>query len=587
MNLYEKIGRLIKHNKIFDLSDNSSNNSNQKERALGLELEHFESILTEILSPLKSEIQSPISNLNLKNNKIISKSDLEEAQKLIKTCSQGQQLILIVILEIQISLEENENNYIKYENLTEKIIEKNIYWVISYEIHTRIHQKKADFKEYCHYINDERSENILSSENNFKYENIDKIICQLKYKNKRIEYIAIKSIFISFYNLTCEFVEKYIEIMEYNKNNKINDNCLIIDYIINDYIYIIDKIKFLNADFAQSLNDFINNNNITNFSLENLFKEIFFNIIFHNQILGFHYIQGFIHSDSETKKLFIKIIDLIDNIKNPMMKEIGKILNINDIINYKIDLLSKIMEQNEQMHICVGVGKCEIKSDDEKGEIIGKKEIIYIRGKFGKKDKDKNEDEFNMDKIIIGIDKEKDSDNDEDKIIEKKIIINKRIIKKLSPKIETEIEDKKEDIKINETKENFENNNDNNNGKIEQNINNIQEKNYTHEKDINISKKEIINDKINMDDKSLDEIYEYINKDNKVKGKKKNKKRNKAKLKKNKFKKEINESTMDDSEDPIVIQFKNDIKEYFIDAKSITKIKPLISENFIKSITSY
>ena len=89
-----------------------------------------------------------------------------------------------------------------------------------------------------------------------------------------------------------------------------------------------------------------------------------------------------------------------------------------------------------------------------------------------------------------------------------------------------------------------------------------------------------------MDDKSLDEIYEYINKDNKVKGKKKNKKRNKAKLKKSKCKNEINESTMDNSEDPIVIQFKNDIKEYFIDAKEITKIKPLISDNFIKSITS-
>ncbi len=82
MNLYEKIGRLIKHNKISDLSDNSHNDSKQNETSLGLELEHFESILSEILSPLKSEIKSPISNLNLKNNKLISKSDLEEAQRL-------------------------------------------------------------------------------------------------------------------------------------------------------------------------------------------------------------------------------------------------------------------------------------------------------------------------------------------------------------------------------------------------------------------------------------------------------------------------------------------------------------------------
>ena len=185
MNLYEKIGRLIKHNKISDLSDNSHNDSKQNETSLGLELEHFESILSEILSPLKSEIKSPISNLNLKNNKLISKSDLEEAQRLIKTCSQDQQLILISILEIQISLNGDENNYIKYETLTEKIIEKNIYWVISYEIHTRIHQKEGEFKEYCHYIKDKKEENILSDKNNFKYENIDKIICELKRKNKK------------------------------------------------------------------------------------------------------------------------------------------------------------------------------------------------------------------------------------------------------------------------------------------------------------------------------------------------------------------------------------------------------------------
>ena len=453
MNLYEKIGRLIKHNKIFDISNNSNNNTNHNETSIGLELEQFESILTEILSPLKSEIQSPTTNFNLKNNKIISKSDIEEAQKLIKTCSQDQQLILISILEIQISLGGNENNYIKYEKLTEKIIEKNIYWVISYEIHTRIHKTKIESKEYCHYFKDEKSKNIFSKGKNFRYDNIDSIICQLKCKNKKIEYIAIKSIVISFYNFTCEMVEKYLEIMDYNKkSNKPNSEYVIFNYIINDYAYTIDKIKFINTDFKQSINYFINANNITNFSLENLFKEIFFNIIFHNQILGFQYIQGFIHSDSETKQLFIRIIDLIGSIKNPIMKDIVKILNLDGIINYKIDLISKIMEQNEQMHICVGVGKCEIKNDDEKEEIIGKKEIIYIRGKIGKKEKDKNDDDFDMDKIIIGINKDKKSyeDNDEDEIIEQKIIINsliKKLLQKINQKLNLKLKAKKKIVK--------------------------------------------------------------------------------------------------------------------------------------------
>ena len=589
MNLYEKIGRLIKHNKISDLSDNSHNDSKQNETSLGLELEHFESILSEILSPLKSEIKSPISNLNLKNNKLISKSDLEEAQRLIKTCSQDQQLILISILEIQISLNGDENNYIKYESLTEKIIEKNIYWVISYEIHTRIHQKEGEFKEYCHYIKDKKEENILSDKNNFKYENIDKIICELKRKNKKIEFIGIKTIFISFYNLVYEYAEKYVEIFELNKKNNKSKNIyefFIFDYIINDYIYIIEKIQFLNSDFKQSLNDFINEHDLLNFSFENLFKEIFFNVILHNQILGFRFIQEFIHSESDRKKLFVKVLDIIENIKSPLIREVAKILNIENLFNYKIDLVSKIIEQNEQTHICLGVGKCEIKSDEEKGEIVRKKEIIVFTGKIGKKDK--NEDDFDMDKIIIGLNKDKNDDSDDDEnIIERKIIINRKIIKKA--KIESEKEEKQEDIKECDNKQNIDKNINNNNETNKPiNIQKIKENNINdNNQDINKSKIESTKEKENMDDKSLDEIYEYINKDNKVKGRKKNKRRNKAKLKKNKSKKGNNESTMDDSEDPIVTQFKNDIKEYFIHASTITKIKPLISDNFIKSITSY
>ena len=586
MNLYEKIGRLIKQNKLVDLSCSSNNNTKNIDPPLALELESIESILSEILSPFKTDIQPPISNISLKNNKIISKSDLEEAQKLIKTCSQDQQLILIAILEIQISLVGNENIYIKYEKLTEKIIEKNIYWVINFEIHKRIHRTKVDFKEYCHCIKDQREEYILSEDDNFKYNNLDSIICQLKEKNNAIQYIAIKSIFISFYNLVCEFVDKYIEIMEYNKKSKSNSEYLIFDYIINDYMYFIENIKFLNEDFKQSLNDFININKI-NFSLENLFQEIFFNVVFHNQILGFQYIQGFIHCDADMKNLFVKILNLISSIKNPTMKQVAKILHLDDLFNYKIDLISKINEQNEQMHICVGVGKCEINNEDEKGEILGKKEIIYIRGKIGKKDKDKEEEEFDMDKIFLENEKEgnksndNNSDDNDSTIIEKKIIINKKIIKKTI--IENEVEEKKENIINNTIKESNDINNNNENNK-ETNLDNIPKIPII---DNNKLENEIKDEKVNMDDKSLDEIYEYINQGNKVKGKKKNKKRNKNKLKKNKLKNKINESTNEDSEDPIVIQFKNDIMESLIYSGSITKIKPVISDNFIKKISSY
>ena len=596
MNLYEKIGRLIKHNKIFDLSSNSNINSKSiEDSALGLELDSIESILSDILSPSKLDPQNAIKNFNI-NNKEFSKSDLEEAQNLIKKCNPDEQSILISILEIQLSLAGNDNNYIKYEKINEKIVEKNIYWVITCEIHKRVHQEKKDFEEYCHCVKDQKEKYILGSDYNFKYENIDSNICKLKSTNKNIEFIAIKSIFISLYNMTCEFIQKYIEIIEYNKNNKINEY-LIFEYIINDYIYIIDKIKFLNSDFKQSLECFISTYHI-NFSFENLFKDIFFNLLFHNQQIGFLYIQGFIHSDSDIKIILKKILVLLSNLK-PLSKNFCKILEIDNLIEFKLDLATKIMEQMDNLPICVGVGKCEINKDEEKGEIMRKKEIIYIRGKIrndkadDKFDFAENMSQINMEKIFMDV----NEDDNNRTIIREKIIINKIKKENKDKKLDSddEVEDEKEannnninNIKENNNKEANQINKDKNEENNEDNINKIQNetKNNNDSGNKEEEKKEINNkDKMNMDDKSLEEIYEYINKDNKVKNKKKNKRRNKGKSKKNKN--EIYDSSINIPEDPLVVQFKNDLKEDFIFANAITKIKPFLSENWIKSITSY
>lgn len=269
MSLYEKIGRLIKQNKLYELcNSNSSDDSN------------IENIFSDLLFTNKIEFQTILSSALLNSNKIFTKNDFDEIQKLIKNCTPEGQLILIAIIEIQLTLVGNESNYIKYEGINDNIIEKNIYWVISREIHNKIHEEKKEneFSEYCHCINDQKEKYILGSEFNFKYENIDSSICKLKSTNKNIEFISIKSIFISFYNLTFEYIQKYIEINEYNKNNNYCEYS-IFEYVINDYVYINNKLKFLNNDFKQSLDCFKNAFNIS-FSLEDLFKDIFFMLSF-------------------------------------------------------------------------------------------------------------------------------------------------------------------------------------------------------------------------------------------------------------------------------------------------------------------
>ena len=586
MNLYEKIGRLIKHNKIFNLSGNNNepNSKSDEESSIGLDLDNFESFLSDILSPTKLETKNIFIN-----NKEFSKSDIEEAQNLIKKCSPDEQSILISILEIQLSLEGKENNYIKYEKINEKIIEKNIYWVITCEIHKRLHKKKTEFEEYCHCIKDQKEKYILGSGHNFKYENIDSIICKLKCSNKNIEFISIKSIYISFFNLTCEFIEKYIEIIAYNKKNGINE-FLIFEYIINDYTYIIDKINFLNLDFKQSLECFISFFNIK-FSFENLFKDIFFNLLFHNKIIGFLFIQGFIHSDSDIKKILKNILNLISDIKTPFCKNVGKILGVDNLMEIKCDLTTKILEQIEQLPICVGVGKCEIKNDEDNGEILRKKEIIYIRGKIGRKNNSMDKFDFsekfphlNMEKIFMDLN---DDDNSSRTIIREKIIINK--INKKERNDDNDAQEEKE--KSYNKKENITNtNNDNNNSKNDEENNKVSINNNKNDTKSNTNREEEKikdnkeKDKENFDNKSIEEIYEYINKDSKNKNKKKNKKRNKGRGKKNKNKNVNNNSESNDAEDPLVIQFKNDLSEELIFANSITKIKPYISENWIKTI---
>ena len=586
MNLYEKIGRLIKHNKIFNLSGNNNepNSKSDEESSIGLDLDNFESFLSDILSPTKLETKNIFIN-----NKEFSKSDIEEAQNLIKKCSPDEQSILISILEIQLSLEGKENNYIKYEKINEKIIEKNIYWVITCEIHKRLHKKKTEFEEYCHCIKDQKEKYILGSGHNFKYENIDSIICKLKCSNKNIEFISIKSIYISFFNLTCEFIEKYIEIIAYNKKNGINE-FLIFEYIINDYTYIIDKINFLNLDFKQSLECFISFFNIK-FSFENLFKDIFFNLLFHNKIIGFLFIQGFIHNDSDIKKILKNILNLISDIKTPFCKNVGKILGVDNLMEIKCDLTTKILEQIEQLPICVGVGKCEIKNDEDNGEILRKKEIIYIRGKIGRKNNSEDKFDFsekfphlNMEKIFMDLN---DDDNSSRTIIREKIIINK--INKKERNDDNDVQEEKE--KSYNKKENITNtNNDNNNSKNDEENNKVSINNNKNDTKSNTNREEEKikdnkeKDKENFDNKSIEEIYEYINKDSKNKNKKKNKKRNKGRGKKNKNKNVNNNSESNDAEDPLVIQFKNDLSEELIFANSITKIKPYISENWIKTI---
>ena len=89
-----------------------------------------------------------------------------------------------------------------------------------------------------------------------------------------------------------------------------------------------------------------------------------------------------------------------------------------------------------------------------------------------------------------------------------------------------------------------------------------------------------------MEGKTVEEIYNYINSNNTVKNKKKKKSRRNRKnknevIKPEKYKQE------EEVEDSIVLQFKEEINSKFIHAKNVKKIKPVLSEKWIQSISTY
>ena len=127
---------------------------------------------------------------------------------------------------------------------------------------------------------------------------------------------------------------------------------------------------------------------------------------------------------------------------------------------------------------------------------------------------------------------------------------------------------------------------------------NIINDDYNNNKDININdnndnndnndinKSDNSNNSNNEDDlehKTVDEVYNYINGNNIIKS---NKKKKRTKKKKNK-KKENEIIEFNDNDESIILEFKKEIEQDSINANEINKVKPIISENWLKKVSNY
>ena len=282
-----------------------------------------------------------------------------------------------------------------------------------------------------------------------------------------------------------------------------------------------------------------------NFTLSELFTQIFWNFIFHNKTLYNLLIISYLDLDTnEVNKIFLKkILKILCNASVPLKYQITELLNIYKIPE-KDDLISLIINEKSKHHneiVKAEIEKIEKSNNsnnnnqEKKNEDNEHKNTTTYTNTNTNNNLSKNENGNNYNNIIIANDISTIKSN------------------KQNEKTEEKEKEKKEEKKEKEKKEEKEEGNDDNN-----------------------------ENGIDLEHKTVEEIYNYINEEKVSKTKKKKRAR---KNKKNK--KEIIEETKHEKEDIIVVKFKEDLKGKLFHAGNFKKIKPKLSEEWIKNISSY
>ena len=487
-----------------------------------------------------------------------------------------EQILLNTLNDIKTEIKDEDAPIIQFDTNSNKksdnnneSISNNIFNSISMMVHKILHKKKMvngkEVKECTIYDN-------LSEVNIEIFQN-------LKEENKFYEFIAIKSIMISITNLMKELIHNYLEknkklmMISENKEDRNFDlgkeemniiEANIFEDIYKDFIF---KSNLCSSDleefFILSLNCFRKKYQM-NFTLSELFTDIFWNSIFHNKELCTLYINSYLNNEiyGDIKSSLKNIAKIILKVNIPLKHQIVELLGLHQLeAKEKTDLMTLIESQKKKYH-------WEITKSEKEKEKLNK--INFI----------KKDEEINLNSNSIDF-------KNEDKNIEKKSnnminIENNIKFNVIKANDISVIKHKKQKQAINESKPSNVNSNDNNKENAKEKQNENKEKGDSHKNDLKKNNNE--NDNImDFEHKTVDEIYNYINGDKIVKNKRKKKSRKNKKAKKEE---NIADENQEEVIDKIVLQFKQDLSDKLIHARYITKIKPIISEEWIKKIIS-
>ena len=510
-------------------------------------------------------------------NDILKKAEASELnffESKIQNLDIKEQILLNSLREIKMSLKNDESKYILFEPQETENIDYNksinIFNEINKVVHKTLHKKKMingkEIKECIFY--DDLNKQLT------ELDEIDKNISNLKLKNKYFEFIGIKSIMISLTNLMMELIQNYLAKNEKLVNNKENEEGGDQDKNIDFDLEKIEKLNLIEANIFEDIyKDFVVQSNVCseleeyfklslnsfrekyqmNFTLSELYTDIFWNNIFHNKKLCSLFINSYLNDEiyGDIKIYLQKILKIIYSAQIPLKHQIVDLLGLHELENNEEnDLMTLIVSEKTRNHPKI------IKLEIEKENANKKNQKIL---------EEENTKNININKII---------ESNNIKTVETNKYNNIIIANDIS-----KIKNKKQII--------IAENNDSNDNNIEINVeSNDKEKEKKIKEEKNHLNKKKSNANIGLDDmehKTVDEIFNYINDDQIVRNKKKKKSRKNRKAKKEEN--NIEENT-EEIEDNIVIKFKEDLSDKFIHAKTITKIKPFFSEEWINKITT-
>ena len=241
-----------------------------------------------------------------------------------------QRIFLTTLININSLSKNRKTKYLSYNEIIQKHLENNENNTFDDDIDSRIFDSVGRVSHQIlhkgqningkiiknYYLFKELNLFDFKEKENINYNNIDKLINSLKQNENyhHLEFIAIKSIIVSIINLSKELINNYLKntkninvnfnklnedgfFPEDNENNIVLLNPYLFETIYNDYSFIYNQCTFLENYFIESFNNFRKKYQIS-FVLKDLFTDIFWNYIFHNEMLSKKFISIYIGNDN-------------------------------------------------------------------------------------------------------------------------------------------------------------------------------------------------------------------------------------------------------------------------------------------------